>query len=191
MSVHFANGDGDIMCGVVGINTTSDFAQISCTNCMAILNARIESLTEESMEDVLKYGHQVIGVFDNEDPAGYLSYSVGRCVRGKPEFLTTGPLPLHVSQYMINKAATKMDEGLPVEHGYEFLPDTLIANYPVRVVRVDPERYPLYKIWDLFGRDPHITALQLVWPDIDGRFPGEEGYDTAQPIYPLLERGAL
>ena len=145
-------------------------------------------IDEKMMNTILEHGHQVIEVF-GEVAEDFLGYSVGRCViDNKPEFVTTGPLPQTVPCFMINEASKLMDEGTPVADGYEFPRDTLIANYPVRVVAVDPDAYPLNSIWNLFGHDPDITVLQLVWPDMSGHFPDDPDYaGPAQPLHPLKE----
>lgn len=187
---HLINRDGDTICGAEpyldGSNVTTDRALFSCSECRATFSERINALKNKTMNDVLEYGHQVIGVFDNDDPAGYLSYSVGRCVLGKPEFVTTGPIPLSVSQHMINEATRLMDDDLPVKDGYEFLPDTLLEGYSVKVVQVDPTKYELNHIYRTFGEQPNLEVMQLLWPDMEGHFPDDPAYTgPAQPIHPL------
>lgn len=190
-TLHLINGDGDTICGATpredGSNVTTDRALFNCDECLETLHQRISALEEDTMHNVLEYGHQVIGVFDNDDPAGYLSYSVGRCVLERPELITTGPLPPRVSQFMINEAG-RLDQETPgmVEDGFSFAPDTLIQGYPVRVVEVDPEMYPLNSLWSMFGKRSNITVLQLVWPDMEGNFPDDQKYaGPPQPLHPL------
>lgn len=156
-------------------------------NCNGEHIRTFAQITEDTMNTILEHGHQVIGVFGDEHE-DFLSYSVGRSVRGKPEFVITGPLPMHVSGYMINEAAKHMDEdSLPVGHGYEFLPDTLLDGYGVRVIRANPNKYPVNTIRRLFGAQ-EFTLLQLLWPDAEGIFPDEPGYTgPAQPVHPLEE----
>jgi len=141
-------------------------------------------LQQQTLDTIIKYGHQVIGVLADEESGHRFAYSVGRSVKDLPELVVNGPLPQKVAQHMINEAARLQDEeDIPLADGYEFEPNTLIAGFPVRVVKVDPARSQMFQALFLFGDD--IEALQLVWPDTNGAWPGEPGYTERyfQPIY--------
>jgi len=119
-------------------------------------------------------------------------YTIGNADRGLPELVMVGIDP-YMTMGMLNDAGTAMrTDGRPYVDG-EFL--TRIASMPMRVDVVHPTQIAgrmqqsVYRESRL-GRDPALLgALQLVWPDRSGRFPGEAGYDESfAPMQPLLSR---
>lgn len=139
-----------------------------------------DEIRAKMTHDILEHGHQVIAVPDADPP---FAYSVGRSIFGKPEFVVTGPINPRVAQFMINEAA-KIADTKEIGNGYVFEPEELISGYPVRVVEVDPEKNEVYQAKYING-DEWPRVLQLVWPDMDGNFPDEEGYNSRlkQPIH--------
>ena len=149
---------------------------------------KLDAIAKRTMENIIKYGHEVRFIFPtDEDPDGcQFWYSVGRSLKYQPEFLITGPLGPTVGQWIVNQAAKLYDEA-PFAAGDELPADTLLDGFPVRIIKVtDPEEA------EMFGATEHfsdVTALQIVWPDANGKFPGEPGYkydDDVQPLYGRL-----
>jgi hypothetical protein len=132
--------------------------------------------------DIMDHGHQVIAVPDG-DPS--FAYSAGRCLFDKPEFLVVGGIDPRVAMSMINDAAKIADSEI-VENGYVFESDQLIRNFPVKVVEVDPTKTQVFQAKYING-DEWPRVLQLVWPDMDGNFPDDPGYNErlVQPVYAL------
>lgn len=160
-------GDGD---------NTKDFKSAPSTP------ERMKEIEDRTLATIIEHGHQVMGIFDNEGGPNF-AYSLGRCVDDSPEFLVTGSLPMRVMQYMINEAARLHDDGTPVADGYEFPPDALLADFPVRVVAADSEAAKMNMTRSIFG--PDFEALQLLWPDREGNWPDSPEWDDrfAQPIF--------
>lgn len=151
--------------------------------CAECAGASTEELDKRLMDNIIKNGHQVNFIFPRPGDEGHqFWYSVGRSMKDRPELLITGPIQPEVGHWIINEAA-KMDDTEPLQPGQEIPADTLLGGYPVRIVAVDPREAEMYDAIRCFGED--ITALQIVWPDMDGRFPGEEGFlfDEHQPVF--------
>lgn len=146
--------------------------------------ARRREFIGKMEQKILAHGHQVMFIFPTAESTGaQFWYSVGRAMIGKPDLLVTGLLPQEVGQHIINEACRMIDEeGIVLGEGYEFAPDTLISNYPMRVVEADPVESEM-TMARMVGGD--ITAYQLLWPDNEGKYPDEQGYDEkfTQPIY--------
>lgn len=132
------------------------------------------------MDTILEHGHQVVVVRDPDDIDSPFAYTVGRAVKDRPELLLTGPVPPTI----LNDLA-KYDDGQPLSGGDVLLADTILTGYPVRIEVADPMAASMFQAIRLFGDD--VTALQMLWPDPQGLFPGEDGYAYAadvQPFYP-------
>lgn len=142
-----------------------------------------DAIAKRTMETIIKHGHEVRFIFPNSSNGYRFWYSVGRSLNYLPEFLLTGPLAPGVGHWIINEAAKLYDKE-PFGAGDELPSGTLLEGYPVRIVKVDnPERAEMFGATDHFS---DVTALQIVWPDMNGYFPGESGYeydDKVQPIF--------
>lgn len=99
------------------------------------------------------------------------AYTVGMIPAGLPELVLSG-LPMEVLHELINIAAdAHLGQELTAGGTAEGL-----ASVPLRVIACDPGA-PVGVARALYG--PAVTAVQLVWPDRDGAFPGEPGWRTA------------
>ncbi|QIK66540.1 DUF4262 domain-containing protein [Nocardioides sp. HDW12B] len=61
--------------------------------------------------------------------------------------------------------------------------DGLFRGFPARIIRADPEDAQMNMALRFFGDE--VTALQVLWPDPEGRFPGEPGFTLTQPTFPV------
>lgn len=148
-----------------------------------------EEAAKKTMEQIIEYGHQVRFIFpdpDSDEPYQFW-YTVGRSLKERPELLLTGPLPPKVGQFILNEAAA-LDDQSPLVPGQEVAADTLLANYPCRIIAVgDMAEAEMFGALEL---DSDATALQIVWPDMKGRFPGERGYEYPKSAQPLFGVGS-
>ena len=138
----------------------------------------------ETARTIKRHGHQVVGVFDPDGEGVPFAYTVGRSLLGRPELFITGGMPLHVLGRLLNDAAA-MDDEAPIEAGERR--DGLLAGYPAWFVEADPRAAEMNVALRLV---PSARALQVVWPDVDGRFPGDPGYGLTaehQPLHPPEE----
>ena len=141
-----------------------------------------QDFRERVFNTILEQGIQIIYVPDG-DPA--YAYTIGRSLAKEPEFFITG-LDADTMQRLLSGAA-QIALNEDVKDGYVFEPGTLVMHFPIKAVAVHPVESNLMQAVYTFGNseDPTggITALQLVWPDDQGRFPGEPGAkEYNQPI---------
>lgn len=145
-------------------------------------------LSKRAMDTIIKHGHTVNYIFPTpENPGTPFGYTVGRTLKGRPELFIVGPLPPEVMQGILNTAA-KADDEDPLRAGEER--HDILVGYGARIIEADPEAAQMNQALSFFGDD--VTALQILWPDAEGFFPGDEPYAEAhdpgmQPTYPLHE----
>jgi hypothetical protein len=148
---------------------------------------RVRRLRKQIEQLVAAHGWAVQGVF--ADPAAgepTFSYTVGLYRTHKhPELVVFGVSP-EVAKTILNRVAFRFaKEGEPIVPGVRY--DEILEGFPVVFVTagqdgVDSHLYA-YE-WFYKGQTPPV--LQMVWPDTDGRFPWEDGFDrrfdAAQPL---------
>lgn len=163
----------------------NDLADLTDADNDLLMDERHNMLLEERDRHIREHGHSVQCVFPVDDDGHYFWYSIGRSVVGKPEILVTGPLPAEVGGWMVNEVARLYDEN-PTRFtpGTTIEPDVLLSGFPVKVVAVDnPVEAEMFGATRWFGDD--LAAIQIVWPDKEGNFPGDEGWDDRfkQPVF--------
>lgn len=141
---------------------------------------------------IAEHGHMVMFIFPTQESirlgAGHqFWYSVGRARVNKPDFLITGPLGQKVGLWMVNRAADLYDDGVL---GLGEMPaGTMLEDFPVRVIEADPRSGEMNgALGDAVEHGKQVTAWQIVWPDKEGRFPGDPDFaDGAyeQPLFPV------
>lgn len=111
----------------------------------------------------------------------YLSYTVGLSDINLPEIFVFGIDPDNAS-YILNSAAN-------LAKSYELktdVPVTEVCNLAVMFKAVEPSSAEEYIRMANNRARQSLPAIQLVWPDADGVFPWETGYDeslrNAQPL---------
>lgn len=116
--------------------------------------------------------------FEAEDCCPAFSYTVGlRVTQNHPDFLTMG-LSVEMNSYLVVEAAEKVKSGKIIEPNHEY--DDFLDGVPVRFVTI--QRPHMQRHFG-FAREYYDTdqfkALQIVWPDKQGRWPWDEGCDEA------------
>lgn len=118
---------------------------------------------------------QGVGAGDGE-PA--FAYTVGLVDQGRPELVMFG-LPMNVMHVLLNDLAAS-DLPAPGSLVHE------VANMPLRLDVVDPARSSEFLTVAAAHARGTVDAVQVVWPDREGRFPGDPGFDVelgkAQPL---------
>lgn len=132
----------------------------------------MQSLIEE-------YGWAVQGVFPTTEFDVWFAYTVGLTSRGLPELLISG-IPGEQVQPLLNRAA-EMHCEKPFSIGDEVTGIAIdgvlmrVIDAPLAEIGMAVEMYPTMR----------PDAIQLVWPDTDGVYPGPN-YDHKrfpQPLY--------
>lgn len=148
--------------------------------------------TELSKEDERTIGHieefgcSVVSVKRTAYGLGW-SYTIGvfdTC--GKPELITVGLLP-ETGHYALNQAVKLLRAGVDLTKGRH---RELVGEVECEFHPVDPKwirQLMGWAVWYYDGAD--FPALQLVYPDLENRFPQDEGFDTKFE-QPLMQPGA-
>lgn len=146
------------------------------------------SLYEKVRQDIAKYGWSSVGVFPDPDevsPSPPFTYSVGFRGHDKhPEVIVIG-LQAEVAHAIIGALYERVAAGEKFEVGDRV--SELIQGYEMECREVPPDGAPLNVARRYYGLD-NLPALQLVWPDKEGCFPGEDGFD---PEFERLQDIAL
>jgi len=112
------------------------------------------------------FGVQYVGAVTSEQRP--FAYTVGRTLYQKPELLVSGPFPAEHRHRILTKAV-RMDEEGGVLVNQPIL-GVRENEVPLFAIKVAPWRPPMSSALAMFGQ---IEALQLLWPDDNGRFPGD------------------
>jgi hypothetical protein len=122
-------------------------------------------------------GWALTRVFDADPP---FSYTTGLTEFAHPELIIYGNMRPEFHAAILN------DLGVRVAAGRRFLPgdmlDDVLRNGPITFVAVD-EPSVLGQSVALYGRG--FSALQVVWPDGENRFPWQPGYPFPAHVQPV------
>ena len=136
---------------------------------------------ERTISHIEEFGCSVVSVARTEHGLGW-SYTIGifdTC--GKPEIITVG-LPPEVAHFALNEAAKLFRAGA----------DLTQDRHSDLIGKVDCEFRPVHQkwigqfmnwaVWYYDGAD--FPVLQVVYPDLENRFPEDEGFDREfeQPL---------
>lgn len=139
-------------------------------------------------KDIDEIGWSAIGVFPTEDdPGTTFTYTIGlRDTWDHPEMIVVG-LQSELAHGILSSAITGIKEGKKYGPGkYQDLisdPEGAPMDALIRVVPT-PGR-PLN--WARMFHGKNESALQIMWPDENGKFPGEKGYDETRFPQPRPE----
>lgn len=134
--------------------------------------------------DIDNYGYHVTYVLEEKDFTPF-GYSTGLYKNfGIPEVFVSG-LPNGLTNTLItNYAEVFQDKSIPLNQKL----DNLIDRFQVYLIPVDSEKLEeivlaSVRLYD--GID--FKSVQIIYPDIDGYFPGEQGYNYDMEIYGELK----
>jgi len=136
---------------------------------------------ERTISHIEEFGCSVVSVARTNYGLGW-SYTIGIFdTAGKPEIITVGLLP-ETAHYALNEAAKLLQAGIDVTQ----------RRHRDLIGEVDCEFRPVdrkwvkhlmnWAVWYYDGAD--FPVLQAVYPDLQNKFPQDEGFDTAfkQPL---------
>lgn len=151
----------------------------------AEFNARLDAyLTDKVLPIIAEHGWMVQGVFPTaDDPCVGFCYTVGLTTAGLPELVIAG-LPYETSGALLNDAAR-------VHLAEEITPGATVdgvATVPFRAVDAPLSEVNMAR--NLYGAE-NVRAIQLVWPDAGGAFPGDAGWSLGDGVQPIYRAGAL
>jgi len=151
------------------------------------MRARTDGLTPEQrqiLDDVEEFGLHIVSVPEDGQAPGF-SFSIGMWESfDHPEVVVFG-LPDEVAVELLNGVADEVSEGKTFPAGTKH--DGLLQDYPVQFVEVPNaavREFLATAVWAYDGAD--FPAVQLVWPDKQGRWPWDagvrEGFRGMQPV---------
>ncbi len=124
--------------------------------------------------DVRKYGWHLVSI---EDAAPQFLFSVGLWHTFRhPEVIALG-LPPSTLGELVNRVGARARDGRRFEPGEESV--EILEGSPCRFLPLADPSYAAYLGYGLWLYQESFPALQLVWPDLRGRWPGEDGFDPA------------
>lgn len=130
---------------------------------------------------IKEHGWMVQGVFPTEqDPGVAFAYTIGLTAAGLPELLISGNIGMDVTVHLLNDLA-KMHLREEIKPGDEVAG---IANVVFHVAECGPD-VEVQQARNHYG--DKVRVIQIIWPDKEGRYPGDEGFadgrDDAQPLW--------
>lgn len=147
----------------------------------------MSTLSNEAYRDQVKatirdhgWALQVVGA-NSQYPVGFV-YTIGLVERGCTSELMVAGMPSATAVEVLNQIAANM-----VNHGQSIPPDSwpLADGYTLRAVTFVPRLAGHFHVGVArfyYGQD--VVVTQYVWPDVQHRYPGDEGWDPglAQPV---------
>lgn len=114
------------------------------------------------------------------------SYTVGLAAKDLPELIMVGLEP-DIARSALNRAASRLAAGEALRYGQPLL--EIIAGMSVVPRAVPPDvAERMMRFTHLLAMKKPWSAIQIVWSDPAGRFPGEAQYDTGWlSLQPMLE----
>jgi hypothetical protein len=133
------------------------------------MTANRDTYDRDCLRIITERGWMIQGVFPTEnDPGVDFAYTVGLTAAGLPELVISG-LPHETAATLLNDAA-RHSLTAEVKPG-DVLND--IASVPFKVAPAPRAEVNMAR--HLYGPDT-VLALQLVWPDNEGFYPGDAGW---------------
>jgi hypothetical protein len=161
---------------------TSDHNKYETDRIRTLRSGKLSTFERDAIDKIEKFGCMVLHVQNPGEPRPAFSYTLGLYnTSGVPELITCG-LPSDVAQSALNDAADLLADGIDLTRGRH---GDLIGNVDVEfrlVERKWVEELMLSAIW--FNGSADFSVLQLIYPDLENRFPGDEGFNDyfEQPL---------
>ena len=136
---------------------------------------------KQTISHIENFGCSVVSVKETAAGAGW-SYTIGvydTC--GKPEIITVGLKP-KTAHYLLNEAAAQLRAGVDLTKGRH---RDLVGKVECEFRPVERKWVEHLMGWALWYYDhTAFPVLQAVYPDLENRFPEDEGFDStfAQPL---------
>lgn len=141
-------------------------------------------------EKIRTIGFTFVGVFDEDMVEPAFAYSIGLTEKGWPEVLLIGNMRPQIIEIILTDLVKSWIAAGEVKMGDNdgliVFPD--MSEHPLRVVEV-PSRLAVEKFCcqvQNFYEKEDVKVVQVLWPDVNGKFPGEEGYDALNMKQPVV-----
>jgi hypothetical protein len=159
-------------------STTNQFAT---ARTRKFRGAELSETDERTISDVEEFGCSVVNVARTKFGLGW-SYTVGVFdTSGKPEIIAIGLLP-KTAHFALNEAARLLRDGVDLTKGRH---RDVVGKVECEFRPVDPKWVKQLMGWALwYYNGDEFPVIQAVYPDLQNRFPGDEGFDKSfeQPL---------
>ena len=157
--------------------------------CLICIDAesrdRLDAIDSDTIKNVRENGVHVIAILEDDDTSGW-AFTTGLWhTYRSPEVAVFG-LPSDIANRCLAAAVDQAAAGKPLAPSEER--SEILKSLPVAIRPVDESwRRQLFGINVSFYRNtkPNVPFAQMLWPDREGRFPGQSGfaeeYDGLQP----------
>lgn len=130
-------------------------------------------------ENIQKYGYHSTFVFADKTPSFCYSTGIFKSF-GIPEIFISS-LPQNLSNTLIQSYVDKFKDATPVPLNTRL--DDLTDRFPVYLIEVPEDKSTDYVLSSIrFYKSNPYKYVQLVYPDTNGHFPNDAGYDYDQII---------
>ncbi|MFC1670035.1 DUF4262 domain-containing protein [Spirochaetota bacterium] len=135
-------------------------------------------------EDIEGIGWSIVSIFSTKDePEYFWAYTIGiKESLNHPELLIAG-CETDLSAPILNSIGDYIKEmKVPLKHG-QILDGLLKNDYKLKVIKMDVDAYrdKVTQYFEYFQEDD-IEYFQVLWPDVNGKFYGEEDYNYEDHI---------
>lgn len=148
------------------------------------LNERYQEFFTRVHDSIIKHGWHFMFVGAADDGSfPHFGYTIGQDRAERSDFIIVGGMD---PETMHSVANTIITENRPLVPG-EILEDVIGGGLMLAVRAVDHKKVWEYMTVTKIMALHQPTAVQIVWPDPEGRFPWDEDYDQEKYFQPLLE----
>lgn len=140
---------------------------------------QIRQYHETVDNNIRAYGYHITYVTADDEPAFCYSTGIYKTF-GIPELFISS-LPQNLSGELVNQYVVKFQYAAVIPLQQKI--DDLSERFPVYLIDVPTEKLQDYVLSSVrvYGNDTY-QYVQLIYPDTQGYFPGEAGYDYDQEI---------
>lgn len=141
------------------------------------IQQRLEAVERKIKETIERSGFAIVPIIPVEKNHPVVAYTVGLVQSfGHPEFVLSG-LDIETMGGFFHDLVGRIKDGERFESGQKV---EKVANNPLRLQSVGPKsRQEYLKVCcKIYGGAENFEALQALWPDPQGIFPQEKGFDA-------------
>lgn len=153
----------------------------SCTICHGI-----KTLRETVLENIRKSGFHMTGVFSEHGHPAF-TYTAGlETTFTHPEIVIYGIDPQNAS-HLLHAAVDLIRDGAAFVSGRQY--ENIAENFPMAFLDIsDPIARRNFPVSYQSQPDCRVRIMQMVWPDPNGKFPWQPGYDQEySALQPILQ----
>ena len=133
----------------------------------------IDRLVLQTINNIETYGLAIIGVMGDDGIHAPLTYTAGMAESDLPEMMLSGVLPMHAHTLLNDTYAAVKDGKASLDVGSRI--EGIVANGITLVVCAGLPNHMANIARSIYGF--HVQVVQLIYPDLAGHYPWDEGYD--------------